>query len=552
MVTANLLKPTPLSSATMRQRCEIVSATVARPAINEATVTSYSNTSSRVVHIENPTAQGVGRTHATRIQQQVIEFPTLSPQNSPSAASISLLGSNSRRDSDHKKDSGLESGEVSDDSRDGRISGNGDETEGYSKLPSYLTTISVNNCSDSRTVSAIDDAGCYDRLPAYITGVGSRANSVEKVVTNSIGEHKSQTVKSESSSVDGSSGIMIEESSGRSAAKGKKSIKLYRRKDAESESSRSRSRSPIGITTRLRGNPKLPVASDSSVKKVSTKRSRQRSRTRSSSSSSSYLSSRSSSAESDDSTPSPIKEAKNRGRKRSWRKSSRRTSRSPEITTSKRKLQASNRSKVPRHRTPSPKRNRSRSGRGGINKNESGFFQRFTRDRQRREQEERHNYQESNRQVEERRVVFVGKIAEGTTRADLRKRFEVFGPIIEISVHFRDNGDNYGFVTFKYKVDAYEAIEHGNDDPTFQTVDICFGGRRTFCKDKYADLDSANLDLDLNPRLNSRHFSQDDDSMSSMKSSESGKRAVSDFDALLQQAKALKAKASDANKRPVQ
>ena len=48
--------------------------------------------------------------------------------------------------------------------------------------------------------------------------------------------------------------------------------------------------------------------------------------------------------------------------------------------------------------------------------------------------------------------------------------------------------DNYGFVTFKYKVDAYEAIEHGNDDPAFPTVDICFGGRRTFCKEKYSDL----------------------------------------------------------------
>ena len=44
------------------------------------------------------------------------------------------------------------------------------------------------------------------------------------------------------------------------------------------------------------------------------------------------------------------------------------------------------------------------------------------------------------RQVEERRVVYVGRISEGTTRADLRKRFETFGPIEEISVHFRDRG----------------------------------------------------------------------------------------------------------------
>ena len=44
------------------------------------------------------------------------------------------------------------------------------------------------------------------------------------------------------------------------------------------------------------------------------------------------------------------------------------------------------------------------------------------------------------RQVEERRVVYVGRITEGITRADLRKRFETFGPIEEISVHFRDRG----------------------------------------------------------------------------------------------------------------
>ena len=439
VVTANLLKPTPLSSATMRQRSEIVSATVTTPVVNEVTSASYGKTSSRVVRIENNAAQGVNRTHATRINQQVIEFPTLSPQTSPSASSISLVGSNSRRDSDHKKDSGLESGEVSDDSRDGRTGGNGDETEGYSKLPSYLTTISVNNCSDSRTVSAIDDVGCYDRLPAYITGVGSRANSVEKNVPISIGDRKGHKMKSESG-VDGKSEIIIEEPSGRSASKAKKSIKHHRRKDAGSESSRSRSRSPIGITTRLRGAPKLPVKTDGSVKPLSVKRPRKRSRTRSSSSSSNYLSSRSSSAESDDSTPSPIKEAKNKSKKRSRCKNSRRPSRSPEIATSRRNLAASNRSKVPMHRNISPRHNRSRSGRGGRSENENGSFRRFTRDRQRREQEERHNDQESNRQVEERRVVFVGKIAEGTTRADLRKRFEVFGPIVEISVHFRDNG----------------------------------------------------------------------------------------------------------------
>ncbi|XP_063237736.1 uncharacterized protein LOC134539545 isoform X2 [Bacillus rossius redtenbacheri] len=102
------------------------------------------------------------------------------------------------------------------------------------------------------------------------------------------------------------------------------------------------------------------------------------------------------------------------------------------------------------------------------------------------------------RQVEERRVVYVGRIDEGTTKADLRRRFEVFGNIVDISVHFREHGDNYGFVTFQYKDDAYNAVEHGNDDPNSQKFDLCFGGRRAFCKTRYADLDGiATHDEDL-------------------------------------------------------
>ena len=120
-------------------------------------------------------------------------------------------------------------------------------------------------------------------------------------------------------------------------------------------------------------------------------------------------------------------------------------------------------------------------------------------------------------------------------------------------------------------MDAYEAIEHGNDDPSFPNVDISFGGRRTFCKEKYSDLgksliisthgfpkqnicvlgifllsfyayftDSAGLELDMSPRFNPRHFSPDVETGSKTKttSSANGKRAPSDFDDLLQQAKA--------------
>ncbi|EFX78301.1 hypothetical protein DAPPUDRAFT_53493, partial [Daphnia pulex] len=95
---------------------------------------------------------------------------------------------------------------------------------------------------------------------------------------------------------------------------------------------------------------------------------------------------------------------------------------------------------------------------------------------------------------EERRVIYVGKLADGTTRSDLRQRFEPFGPVVDISLHFRERGDNYGFVTFAYKVDAYEAVEHGNDDPHLPKYDLSFGGRRAFCKETYADLDAVDDD----------------------------------------------------------
>ncbi|KAK6621983.1 hypothetical protein RUM44_001790 [Polyplax serrata] len=100
-----------------------------------------------------------------------------------------------------------------------------------------------------------------------------------------------------------------------------------------------------------------------------------------------------------------------------------------------------------------------------------------------------HSMREKQRQIEERRVIYVGRIEEGMTNAKLRKRFSVFGPIIDISLHFREYGDNYGFVTYAYKADAYDAVEHGNDDPSLPHYDLCFGGRRGFCKEKYADLD---------------------------------------------------------------
>lgn len=137
------------------------------------------------------------------------------------------------------------------------------------------------------------------------------------------------------------------------------------------------------------------------------------------------------------------------------------------------------------------------------------------------------------RQVEERRVVYVGRISENTSRADLRKRFEVFGPIEEISVHFRDRGDNYGFVTFMSKNDAFAAIEHGNDDTSQPKVDLCFGGRRAFCKEKYADLDSGYPESRRFSSAGPNNIPMSDDEEKTGRIDD-----VEDFDALLNKARA--------------
>ena len=63
--------------------------------------------------------------------------------------------------------------------------------------------------------------------------------------------------------------------------------------------------------------------------------------------------------------------------------------------------------------------------------------------------------------------------------------------------YFPSSRDNYGFVTFRNKADAFTAIEQGNDDTSYPKVDLCFGGRRAFCKEKYSDLGNSKLAINF-------------------------------------------------------
>lgn len=55
----------------------------------------------------------------------------------------------------------------------------------------------------------------------------------------------------------------------------------------------------------------------------------------------------------------------------------------------------------------------------------------------------------------------------------------------------------FGFITFAEASAAYEVLDKFKLDPTICIFDIRFGGRRKFCKQTYADLDSLPKENDI-------------------------------------------------------
>nr|XP_023685264.1 peroxisome proliferator-activated receptor gamma coactivator 1-alpha isoform X4 [Paramormyrops kingsleyae] len=125
--------------------------------------------------------------------------------------------------------------------------------------------------------------------------------------------------------------------------------------------------------------------------------------------------------------------------------------------------------------------------------------QEYRQDCERRESEGAEQ-REKRRQkaIEERRVVYVGRLRSDITWTELKRRFEVFGEMEECTVSLRDDGDNFGFITYRYTCDAVAALENGHTlrkskEPHFE---LCFGGLKQFCKTNYTDLDSHCEDFD--------------------------------------------------------
>ncbi|XP_077598657.1 peroxisome proliferator-activated receptor gamma coactivator 1-alpha isoform X7 [Stigmatopora nigra] len=100
--------------------------------------------------------------------------------------------------------------------------------------------------------------------------------------------------------------------------------------------------------------------------------------------------------------------------------------------------------------------------------------------------------------TEERRVVYVGRLRSDCTRTELKRRFQVFGQVEECVVKLRDDGDNFGFITYRYAYDALAALDNGHtlrqlNEPRFE---LRLGGEKQFCKSQYTDLDSHSDDFD--------------------------------------------------------
>ncbi|XP_068265313.1 peroxisome proliferator-activated receptor gamma coactivator 1-beta [Nyctibius grandis] len=121
--------------------------------------------------------------------------------------------------------------------------------------------------------------------------------------------------------------------------------------------------------------------------------------------------------------------------------------------------------------------------------------------------------------IGEGRVVYIRNLSSSMSSSELKKRFEVFGEIVECQVLSKTNrGDKYGFITYRYSEHAALSLKNGTslrkrNEPSFQ---LSSGGLGHFFWTRYTDLDC----------------SAEESSPASVKS----KYETMDFDSLLQEA----------------
>ncbi|TKC49000.1 hypothetical protein EI555_008462 [Monodon monoceros] len=115
----------------------------------------------------------------------------------------------------------------------------------------------------------------------------------------------------------------------------------------------------------------------------------------------------------------------------------------------------------------------------------------------------------------EGRVVYVRNLSSDMSSRELKRRFEVFGEIVECQVLTRSKrGEKYGFITYRCSEHAALSLRNGaalrkHSEPSFQ---LSCGGLRHFCWPRYTDYDS-NSEEALPASVKTKYEAMDFDSL---------------------------------------
>ncbi|XP_011369447.1 peroxisome proliferator-activated receptor gamma coactivator 1-beta isoform X3 [Pteropus vampyrus] len=115
----------------------------------------------------------------------------------------------------------------------------------------------------------------------------------------------------------------------------------------------------------------------------------------------------------------------------------------------------------------------------------------------------------------EGRVVYVRNLSSDMSSRELKRRFEVFGEIVECQVLTRSKrGEKYGFITYRRSEHAALSLRNGaalrkRNEPSFQ---LSYGGLRRFCWPRHTDYDS-NSEEALPASVKNKYEAMDFDSL---------------------------------------
>ncbi|XP_037657589.1 peroxisome proliferator-activated receptor gamma coactivator 1-beta [Choloepus didactylus] len=127
----------------------------------------------------------------------------------------------------------------------------------------------------------------------------------------------------------------------------------------------------------------------------------------------------------------------------------------------------------------------------------------------------RHARKRREKAIGEGRMVYIRNLSSNMSSRELKRRFEVFGEIVECQVLTRSKrGEKYGVITYRCSEHAALSLRKGaalrkRDEPSFQ---LSFGGLRPFCWPRYTDYDS-NSEEALPTSVKNKYEAMDFDSL---------------------------------------